>query len=1018
MKRISVRSLYDFSLENSLKTLIQKEVQKEAAVRELKLHRVYWLLEKTPGIAQEIQLESLIPQVFFDPISEKMSFDFPAFQENATYVEIRFLAGVTDNLARSATEALMLFVPNFKNSWQEFGISVHSGWQVEIEGDVTQEQIYKVLNQTLSNPLLHKIECRGGAQLQQSNTWTDFASYWKISSDFVRELQLFDLDFETINKINNERGLALSAEEIETIIAEFSKPENIEKRKDLGWGYKLTEVELECIAQTWSEHCKHKIFAAEVEYSEEPGDFVKVPAKNIKSLYKTYIQKATRDLEDVGFLVSVFKDNGGIVDFDKNLNICVKVETHNSPSALDPFGGAITGILGVNRDILGCGLGAKPIANMDVFCLSTKDLFPPAQSPQRPELLKEPGVIFRGVHSGVEEGGNQSGIPTINGSFCFASEFAAKPLIFVGSLGIMPKQVHSRPSHKKEIRPGDLIVVAGGRLGKDGVHGATFSSLALHDQVSSNVVQIGDSITQKRLLDFTLIVRDRGWIQAITDNGAGGVSSSIGEMAQFSGGARMDLSRHPLKYHNLEYWEMLVSESQERMSYAVKPEHINEFLGLAQDMGVEASVLGEFTDSGYFEVVHADKTLAKMSLEFLHDGLKPMKLKAHFKGPQDYQEFYRELPKKAEPAQNSEGVLQALKTVMKSPNVASREPLVRYYDHEVQGATRLKPYGGKTQQGASDAGVIELSVHGGENHNGLAVSNGLCPQYSYYDTYLMAQKAVDEAVRNLVATGVDPQKIALVDNFCWPDPIVKASNPDGAHKMAQLVRACEGLYDAALTFRAPFVSGKDSMKNDFIGKNKDGETVKISVPPTLLVTAIGKIPDSRKVIPGFFQKSGDVIYIVGGLTESLYGSVLSQEFQLKEEISPEYPDLKRNVSLYEKIFKATQNQLLSSCHDISEGGLMGALVESCFGNALGMRLDLESLTWNQLWSEVGSVFVASVPSGKTQEFEKLFGTESKKLGVVTDADFIEWKFGGDASRVQTREIQTIWSQGVTDVYNS
>ncbi|MEN0057318.1 MAG: AIR synthase-related protein [Bdellovibrio sp.] len=1015
MQRISVRSLYDHSLEKALK----QAMTQEGPVQDLRLRRVYWLLEKKPGSAQELKLSSLLDKVFYDPVAEEIQHDFPLFQAEATYVEVRFLAGVTDNIARSATEALMLFSPAQTASWQEFGIEAHSGWEIEIHGDFTQKQIEKVLYQSLANPLLHKVNVARGSELTVSNSWRDFSSFWHAPAMEQRQLLLFDLNSEVLQQINRERGLALVDEEIQTIIRHFSSAEVRRQRAPWGWDGKITEVELECLAQTWSEHCKHKIFAAEVEYSEEPGSFPALGAKKITSLYKSYIQKATKDLEDCGYLVSVFKDNAGIVDFDKNINVCVKVETHNSPSALDPFGGALTGILGVNRDILGCGLGAKPIANTDVFCLSRKELFPSAESPQRPELLKDPGVIFRGVHQGVEEGGNQSGIPTVNGSFYFASEFAAKPLIFVGSVGVMPKTVQGRRSEVKEISPGDLIVVAGGRLGKDGVHGATFSSLALHDQVSSNVVQIGDSITQKRLLDFTLQARDRGWIGAITDNGAGGVSSSIGEMAQLSGGARLDLSRHPLKYEQMEYWEMLISESQERMSYAVRPEHVQSFLQLAREMGVEASVLGEFTDGGVFEVLYGTTPLAQLDLHFLHEGLSRMKIKAHFQGPQVYREFYREKPKAALSAPSARVVSEALQKVLSSPNVASREPLVRYYDHEVQGATRLKPYGGRTQQGANDAGVLDLSVHGGEPGNAIAISNGLCPQFSYYDTYLMAQKAVDEAVRNVVATGADPEQMALVDNFCWPDPLEKVSNPDAHHKMAQLVRACEGLYQAALSFRAPFVSGKDSMKNDFIGKTKSGETVKISVPPTLLVTALARVPDAEKTTPGFFQKAGDAVYILGQLTESLYASVLSEEFEWAEAVlTPEYPNLAKHGELYRKIHAGIQKNLLHSCHDISEGGLMTALAESCFGNDLGVHLDLSSLSWNQLWSETGALFVVSVSTANRSVFEAHFAGQCRHVGEVVSTPEMSWRFKGEVQTESVAALKARWVKGVTDVYQA
>jgi phosphoribosylformylglycinamidine synthase len=463
---------------------------------------------------------------------------------------------------------------------------------------------------------------------------------------------------------------------------------------------------------------------------------------------------------------------------------------------------------------------------------------------------------------------------------------------------------------------------------------------------------------------------------------------------------------------------MLISESQERMSYAVHPDHIEKFLALAADVGVEASVLGEFTNSGFFEVNYGEQALAMLELEFLHEGLSRMQLKAHFEGPKKYSEWHRETAKELMPESSAQGLLSALKKVLASPNVASREPLVRYYDHEVQGATRLKPYSGKTQQGASDAGVLDLSVHGGQPNNAVAVSNGLCPQFSYYDTYLMAQKSVDEAIRNLVATGADPSRLALVDNFCWPDPIPKSSNPDAHHKMAQLVRACEGLYSAAQAFKAPFVSGKDSMKNDFIGKTKSGETVKISVPPTLLVTAMGQVPQANKVIPGYFQQAGDKVYLLGEVTESLYASVLSQEFIDHREVAPEYPNLQKNAVLYHKIFQSIQAGLLSSCHDISEGGVMSALAECCFGNNLGMKLDLSKFNWSQLWSETGSLFVVSVPASEVKFFEGHFREQAQLLGEVVDSGMLEWTFAGESAKASIQELSMIWSRGVQDVYEA
>lgn len=1015
-QRVAVRSRLDTSGETNLKQAFSDL----AEVKELHLSRVFWLLDKSASGSQidlqSLEFKKVLSRVFADPICEDISFGFPSFDENKIYVEIRFLGGVTDNGARSATEGLALMSLSETSAWQDFPIEVHSGWQIEMIADLGQKQIEQVLFRTLANPLLNKVEVHHGSELKSHNPMSMYHNYWSLQSSHRPQLQLFELKPSVLKEINEARGLALSEQEIDTIVDYFSSDKEISARKQQGWNGYISDVELECIAQTWSEHCKHKIFAAEVDYSEDSGSFPALGSKKIISLYKSYIQSATQQLQDCGYLVSVFKDNAGIVDFDSQLNVCVKVETHNSPSALDPFGGALTGILGVNRDILGCGLGAKPVANMDVFCLSSKQLFPEVNDSKRPELLKDPAVIFRGVHQGVEEGGNQSGIPTVNGAFCFASEFAAKPLIFVGSIGVLPKMVGQQRSEIKTIQVGDIIVVAGGRLGKDGVHGATFSSLELNDNVASNVVQIGDSITQKRLLDFTLAARDHGLIEAITDNGAGGVSSSIGEMAQLSGGARLDLAKHPVKYQGLEYWEMLVSESQERMSYAVSPLKLQRFLNLAVQFGVEAFALGEFTNSGFFEVYFESQLLAKLDLHFLHEGLGRMKLPAHFKGPQEYQEFHRAQPKKKFNL-SEQSLAEVLKTILASPNVASREPLIRYYDHEVQAATRLKPYGGKTQQGANNSGVIDLSMHGGDQNNAVAVANGLCPHLSHYDTYLMAQRAVDEAIRNLVATGASPEKMALVDNFCWPDPVGKKSNPDAAHKMAQLVRACAGLYDAALVYRAPLISGKDSMKNDFIGKNKAGETVKISVPPTLLVTAIAQVPDARKTVSGYFKRSGDKIYLLGAPTKSLIGSVFEQEYEVAS-LPPEYPDLMQNKILYQRIYQAIQKDMLQSCHDISEGGMMSAIAEACFGETLGASLNLQQFEWGELWSELGSLFVVSVRSERENEFVQHFGDSCRSLGEVLEQPLLQWHFNKQIHQESLQELHSIWSQGVLNVYHS
>lgn len=1009
MLRIQVRSRVDRSAEAALGTALAK-LGAPAAV---KLSRVFWLTEHKPGTIAAIPG---IEDVFHDPISEDVAFGTPAIEAGSTYVEIRHRPGVTDNLARTATEALMVVADAPAGaSWQDWSIHVASGWQLELQGHVSESAATDVLYRDLANPLLHDVRVSGGAELQsQPGQWFKAPADVTARSAVPQEMQRFPLDMDVLSRVNRERGLALSASELDTVIRQFSQPS--EFRAAQGWAGRITEVELECIAQSWSEHCKHKIFSADIDYSEVDGNFPKVGTRRIRSLYKTCIQQPTRELAGCGYLVSVFSDNAGIVDFDPQVNLCIKVETHNSPSALDPYGGAITGILGVNRDIIGCGLGAKPVANMDVFCLSTSELFPPPDDPRRPTLLKDPAVIFRGVHKGVEDGGNQSGIPTIEGGLRFASEYGGKPLVFVGSVGVMPKRVGDRPSHEKKILPGDRIVVAGGRLGKDGVHGATFSSLALQDGIPANVVQIGDPITQKRVLDFTLAARDRGLLRAITDNGAGGLSSSIGEMAQLSGGARLDLSRHAVKYAGLAYWEMLVSESQERMSYAVAPEHLAAFMALARDMNVEAWDLGEFTATGVFEVHYAERELAHIDLDFLHHGLGKMQLKAHWAGPRKVAPFYRKAPREAlQPG--LQRLPQVLRALLASPNVASREFMVRRYDHEVQAATRLKPFTGRTQSTPSDAGVLDLHAHGGRAGNALVLAHGLCPQFSDYDTYLTAQKAVDAALRNVVAAGGDPARAALVDNFCWPDPLEDPGNPDAQHKLGQLVRACEGMAAAARAFQAPFVSGKDSMKNDYVGTTQGGERIRISVPPTLLVSAIAPNPKAERTVSAEFKNAGDVIYVLGDLTASLYGSTCADAFDVSET-APEYPDLARNAAHYRRLHAQMQQGLIASCHTVQEGGPLATAIECCFGNRIGMDLVLDGFEWPQLFSETGSLFVVSVHAEDREAFESAWGETAHELGRTTPAFTLRAHQRGDTVELDLHKAFEVWSRGVRRFYDA
>ena len=514
----------------------------------------------------------------------------------------------------------------------------------------------------------------------------------------------------------------------------------------------------------------------------------------INSLFDTFVKGSTKKIRKkmgkADWCLSVFVDNAGIIKFDGEHNLVFKVETHNSPSALDPYGGALTGIVGVNRDPFGTGKGASLIFNTDVFCFAS-----PYYSKPLPKRILHPRRIYEGVREGVEHGGNKSGIPTVNGCIVFDDRFLGKPLVYCGTGGIMPARISGKPTHIKEIRSGDLIVMTGGRIGKDGIHGATFSSEELHEGSPVTAVQIGDPITQKKMTDFLLMARDRELYRCITDNGAGGLSSSVGEMARLSGGAELDLGKAPLKYPGLNPWEILLWEAQERMSLAVDPLKIDSFLELAKKMDVEATVLGKFTRSGRFHVRFGGMTVAYLEMDFLHEGVPQMHLSARWKSPKH--------PDAVVPVPKDMG--KALRKILARLNVCSKESLVRQYDHEVQGGSVVKPLVGARNDGPSDAAVIRPLL---DSFAGVVVANGICPKYGDIDTYHMAACAIDEAIRNTIAVGGSLGTIAGLDNFCWCDPVQSEKTPDGDYKLAQLVRANQALYDYTTVFGVPCISGK------------------------------------------------------------------------------------------------------------------------------------------------------------------------------------------------------------------
>jgi len=683
----------------------------------------------------------------------------------------------------------------------------------------------------------------------------------------VPDVPLEDLDDESLLRISRRHVLALNLEEMRAVKEHFR---GLDRAPRLG--------ELETIAQTWSEHCKHKTLTGPIRYVENGRE------EAIGNLLKETVFAATREL-DRDWCVSVFKDNAGVVRFDDEFDVCFKVETHNHPSAIEPYGGAGTGIGGVIRDILGTGLGARPIANTDVFC------FGPLGARELPKGVLHPLRVMKGVVAGVRDYGNRMGIPTVNGTVCFDERYLGNPIVYCGTVGLLP-----RGMSEKAARAGDRIVAVGGRTGRDGIHGATFSSEALHDEsdtVSGGAVQIGNAIEEKRVLDTLLQARDRGLYTAVTDCGAGGFSSAVGEMGEHCG-AEVWLERAPLKYLGLNPVEIWISEAQERMVLAVPPEHERELLALFAAEDVEATVIGRFTGDGRLLVKHEGAVIVDLEMAFLHDGLPKTPREAAWTDPP--------LPAPLPPSDGKARLIRLLR----DDNVCSKEWIVRQYDHEVQAGSAIKPLVGPEGRGPGDASVV-VPVLG--RRRGVVIGCGIAPRLGDLDPYHMAMCVVDEAIRNVVAVGADPDRIALLDNFSWGD----CSQPE---VLGAMVRAARGCRDASLLFGAPFISGKDSLNNEF---RTEGGSIRI--PHTLLVSALGQVEDVTRCVTSDLKRAGSRLVLVGRTA----GDPVPR-------VADDAPGVMRDVA------RLIREGRVRACHDLSEGGLAVAAAEMAIGGGLGVRL--------------------------------------------------------------------------------
>ncbi|MBK8429794.1 MAG: phosphoribosylformylglycinamidine synthase subunit PurL [Chloroflexi bacterium] len=850
-------------------------------------------------------------------------------------IETTLHPGVTDPAAENLLRAA-----------QQRGYEIDraaTGQRYDIEGDLTTAELTRLAQTVLSNPVIQHATLNAPSQ-------PPFFAYHE-SDGLVETIPLRHATAEQLLQISQTRRLSLNLEEMQAIQAYYQSEER-----------EPTDLELEMLAQTWSEHCVHKTFRARIQYTGPDGR-----EETIDGLLKQYIRAATEKVAKP-WVRSAFVDNAGIIAFDENFDLAFKVETHNHPSALEPFGGANTGVGGVIRDVL--GVSARPIANTDVLCFGPQEL--PAES--LPEGVLHPRRIQAGVIAGVEDYGNKMGIPTVNGAILYHEGYTANPLVFCGCLGILP-----HGSNPTQSSAGDLIVALGGRTGRDGLRGATFSSMEMDtstSDIAGTAVQIGHPIMEKQVQEVILQARDEKLYTAITDCGAGGFSSAVGEMSAELG-ARIQLQDIPLKYPGLRPWEIWLSEAQERMVLAVPPAHLPRLRELCAGQNVEATVLGTFTGDGRLEIYDGDSLVGQLDEAFLHDGIPQRHLMAKWEAAP--------IPTGLPPAPPFPPA-HTLLTLLRHPNIRSKEETIRLYDHEVQGGTAVKPLVGVANHGPSDGAVLvpinelaeEQRSRGAEEPHsafrnpqsaikGIALSNGICPEIGLVDPYHMAWAAVDEAVRNAVAVGADPDQLAILDNFCWGNPTL----PD---RLGALVRCAQGCYDAAVAYGTPFVSGKDSLYNEYTGA--DGQ--KHAIPGTLLISAVGLVPDVARTATMPFKQAGDLLYQIGTTRRELAGSHYALVQNLHPSLSVPPAPLANPLVMYRAVHQAIRQGLVSAVHDCSEGGLAVAAAEMALAGRLGAQINLAGVPAEGvmdddglLFSESLGRFLITVPPTHQTRFEAL-----------------------------------------------
>lgn len=916
------------------------------------------------------QFEQIRTEIFTNPVTEESSYS-PIAREFDWLIWIGFRPGVRDTAGSTAGEAVEdLLGIEFKP-----GEAIYTSKLYEIRGGLDEQQVHKIAGDLLANEVIQQWK------IFSRDDWRPDEGIGllvpKVILDHEPEVSTISIQSnEELKRISDERNLALQERDIPVIRDYFVRKEIQNERKKVGLDLP-TDIELEYISQARSDHCNHNTFRGLFRYH----DLYTGEREIVDSLFKSCIEDPTLKIkEEKEWVISVLWDNAGVGRFDQDHYYVITGETHNSPSNMEAYGGAITGIVGIYRDPMGTGKGSKLILGMYGYCVGHRDY----QGDLTPHL--HPRRLLDGIIEGVRDGGNKSGIPTPFGLLLFDESYTGKCLVFVTTMGIMPARIGSESSDKKTTVPGDLIIMSGGRVGKDGIHGVTAASETYSEHTPAGHVQIGDPYTQKKMHDFLNEARDEELISYITDNGGGGLSSSVGESARFSNGCVVELDKVPLKYEGLDQWEIWISESQERMTIAVKPEHIDRFMELSAKHSVESSVIGEYTDSGFLHLIYKGKTCAYIRMDLLESDFPQWEFDAEWIPPEE-----RGLTEPVISEPRDHGAL--LNAMLSRTNICDRSWIARQYDHEVQGTSVIKPLVGKKRDIPSDAAVIRPIL---DSERGIAVSQALNPFYSKIDTYHMTAATIDEAVRKVLAVGGDPDHLGGVDNFCWPTiEYDSIKNPDGRYKAAQLVRSCLALKDYCLEYQIPLLSGKDSMYIDGNLEGPFGERRKVSGLPTLLFTVSSVIREITKCVSMDAKFPGDLVYILGETRNELGGS---EFYQMMHHVGLNVPevDAKALWPQYLALHRAISEDLISSCHAVSRGGLAVHLALVAMAGELGMEIDLPlipgsaGLTPGQtLYSESCGRFVITVAPGKRERFEEILADMNmERVGAVTKSPFL------------------------------